>query len=92
MQFSCQKRKTKFFIRPVRYASSESHIHLYSLSTAFSNRCGVFGELNTLSVLERVSVDGWPKRIEMNAFSNENTLVWRGPFNDSRDPVKKFSD
>ncbi len=47
--------------------------HLYSLSTAFSNRC-VFGEY-----AERISVDGRPKRIEMYAFSNENALVWAGP-------------
>ena len=35
--------------------------------------------LNTLSVFERISVDGRPKRIEMYAFSNENALVWTGP-------------
>ncbi len=30
--------------------------------------------VNTLSVFERISVDGRPKRIEMYAFSNENAL------------------
>jgi hypothetical protein len=35
--------------------------------------------VNTLSVFERISVDGSPKRIEMYAFSNENALVWTGP-------------
>ena len=35
--------------------------------------------VNTLSVFERISVDGRPKRIEMYAFSNENALVWTGP-------------
>ncbi len=35
--------------------------------------------VNTLSVLERISVDGRTKRIEMYAFSNENALVWTGP-------------
>ena len=35
--------------------------------------------VNTLSVFERISVDGRPKRIEMYAFSNENVLVWTGP-------------
>ncbi len=35
--------------------------------------------VNTLSVFERISVDGRPKRIEMDAFSNENALVWTGP-------------
>ncbi len=35
---------------------------------------------NTLSVFERISVDGRPKRIEMYAFSNENALVWTGPY------------
>ncbi len=34
--------------------------------------------VNTLSVFERISVDGRPKRIEMHAFSNENALVWTG--------------
>ena len=34
--------------------------------------------VNTLSVFERISVDGRPKRIEMYAFSNENALVWTG--------------
>ena len=41
--------------------------------------------VNTLSVFERISVDGSvPKRIEMYAFSNENALVWIGSkaFND----------
>ena len=28
---------------------------------------------------QRISVDGRPKRIEMYAISNENTLVWTGP-------------
>ena len=31
--------------------------------------------VNTLSVFERISVDGRPKRIEMYAFSNENALA-----------------
>ena len=35
--------------------------------------------VNTLSVFERISVDGRPKRIKMYAFSNENALVWTGP-------------
>ena len=35
--------------------------------------------VNTLSVFERISVDGRPKRVEMYAFSNENPLVWTGP-------------
>ena len=35
--------------------------------------------VNTLSVFERISVDGRPKRIEMYAFSNKNALVWTGP-------------
>ncbi len=34
--------------------------------------------VNTLSVFERISVDGRPKRIEMYAFSIENALVWTG--------------
>ena len=41
--------------------------------------------VNTLSVFERISVDGRPKRIEMYAayqyaFSNENALVWTGSY------------
>ena len=35
--------------------------------------------VNTLSVFERISVDGRPKRINLYAFSNENALVWTGP-------------
>ena len=35
--------------------------------------------VSTLSVFERISVDGRPKRIEIHAFSNENALVWTGP-------------
>ena len=35
--------------------------------------------VNTLSVFERISVAGRPKRIEMYAFSNENAQVWTGP-------------
>ena len=35
--------------------------------------------VNTLSVFERISVDGRPKRIEMYAFSNENAPVWTLP-------------
>ena len=35
--------------------------------------------VNTLSVFERISVDGRPKRINLYAFSNENVLVWTGP-------------
>ena len=50
--------------------------HLYSLSTAF--QIDAFS-VNTLSVFERISVDGRPKRIEMYAFSNENALVSTGP-------------
>ena len=50
---------------------------LCSLSTVFSH-IYVFS-VNTLSVFERISVDGRPKRIEMYAFSNENALVWTGP-------------
>ena len=43
------------------------------LSRAFSNRC----VLNENA--QRISVDGRPKSIEMYAFSNENTLAWKGP-------------
>ena len=50
--------------------------HLYSLSTTF--QIDAFS-VNTLSVFERISVDGRPKHIEMYAFSNENALVWTGP-------------
>ncbi len=38
-----------------------------------------FLSVNTLSVFERISMDGRPKCIEMYAFSNENALVWTGP-------------
>ena len=36
--------------------------------------------VNTLSVFKRISVDGRPKRINLYAFSNENALVWTGPY------------
>ena len=48
--------------------------HLYPLSRAFSNR-GVFDKN-----AQRFSVDRRPKRIEMYAFSNENTSVWKVGF------------
>ena len=38
--------------------------------------------VNTLSVFERISVDGRPKRINLYAFSNENGLMWTGPYYD----------
>ena len=53
--------------------------------------------MNTLSVFERISVDGRPKRIEMYAFSNENALVWTGSYSISFhvfifDKTMKFSN
>ena len=50
--------------------------HLYSLSTAFSNNQIDAFSVNALSVFERISVDGRPKRIEMYAFSNENAFLF----------------
>ena len=42
----------------------------YSLKKKFSNPC--VSDEN----VQRISVNGRPKRIEMYAFSNENALVW----------------
>ncbi len=47
--------------------------------------------VNTLSVFERISVDGRPKRIEMYAFSNENALVWTGSYSQKVVPTRLIS-
>ena len=39
--------------------------------------------MKTPSVFERISVDGRPKRIHINAFSNKNASVWTWPYSDS---------
>ena len=57
----------------IRYACVSICIH-------FQQRFQIdASSVNTLSVFERISVDGRPKRIKMYAFSNENALVWTGP-------------
>ena len=43
------------------------------LARGFSNRC-IFDEIT-----QRISVDGRPKRIEMNAFLNGNAFMWSQP-------------
>ena len=48
-------------------------IRFDQLSKAFSNRC--VSDQNP----RRNSVNQRPKRNEMDAFSNENALVWTGP-------------
>ena len=52
--------------------------------------------VNMLSVFERINLDGRPKRIEMYALSNENALVWTGPYslstNDNFSMVYSFQN
>ena len=71
----------------MRLTSSFSKVSVFGVHTnticmrfhsVFTFQIDAFS-VNTLSVFERISVDGRPKRIEMYAFSNENALVWTGP-------------